>query len=185
MNTGIIASRYADALLKYVKETGEGEVVCRQTEILEDALRTSPDLVRFLESPALLQATAKVALLQKALGEEKMTASLEKFLLLVIRQDRIPYLRYILHYFRMRWCESIGVSPAKLVVSTPSPGLEERIKGIFNDFTGRKLELKTSVDPSIIGGFIFEVADKRIDASISRQLEELRREFIEKNGRVV
>ena len=176
MNTGIIASRYADALLKYVKETGEGEVVCRQTEILEDALRTSPELVRFLESPALLQ---------KALGEEKMTASLEKFLLLVIRQDRIPYLRYILHYFRMRWCESIGVSPAKLVVSTPSPGLEERIKGIFNDFTGRKLELKTSVDPSIIGGFIFEVADKRIDASISRQLEELRREFIEKNGRVV
>lgn len=176
MNTGIIASRYADALLKYVKETGEGEVVCRQTEILEEALRTSP---------ALLQATAKVALLQKALGEEKMAASLEKFLLLVIRQDRIPYLRYILHYFRMRWCESIGVSPAKLVVSTPSPGLEERIKGIFNDFTGRKLELKTSVDPSIIGGFIFEVADKRIDASISRQLEELRREFIEKNGRVV
>ena len=176
MNTGIIASRYADALLKYVKETGEGEVVCRQTEILEDALRTSPELVRFLESPALLQ---------KALGEEKMAQSLEKFLLLVIRQDRIPYLRYILHYFRMRWCESIGVSPAKLVVSTPSPGLEERIKGIFNDFTGRKLELKTSVDPSIIGGFIFEVADKRIDASISRQLEELRREFIEKNGRVV
>lgn len=176
MNTGIIASRYADALLKYVKETGEGEVVCRQTEILEEALRTSPELVRFLESPALLQ---------KALGEEKMTASLEKFLLLVIRQDRIPYLRYILHYFRMRWYESIGVSPAKLVVSTPSPGLEERIKGIFNDFTGRKLELKTSVDPSIIGGFIFEVADKRIDASISRQLEELRREFIEKNGRVV
>lgn len=176
MNTGIIASRYADALLKYVKETGEGEVVCRQTEILEEALRTSPELVRFLESPALLQ---------KALGEEKMTASLEKFLLLVIRQDRIPYLRYILHYFRMRWYESIGVSPAKLVVSTSSPGLEERIKGIFNDFTGRKLELKTSVDPSIIGGFIFEVADKRIDASISRQLEELRREFIEKNGRVV
>ena len=185
MNTGIIASRYADALLKYVKETGEGEVVCRQTEILEEALRTSPELVRFLESPALLQATAKVALLQKALGEEKMTASLEKFLLLVIRQDRIPYLRYILHYFIMRWYESIGVSPAKLVVSTPSPGLEERIKGIFNDFTGRKLELKTSVDPSIIGGFIFEVADKRIDASISRQLEELRREFIEKNGRIV
>lgn len=114
-----------------------------------------------------------------------MTQSLEKFLLLVIRQDRIPYLRYILHYFRMRWFESTGVSPAKLVVSTPSPGLEERIKGIFNDFTGRKLELKTSVDPSIIGGFIFEVADKRIDASISRQLEELRREFIEKNRRVV
>ena len=65
MNTGIIASRYADALLKYVKETGEGEVVCRQTEILEDELRTSPELVRFLESPALLQATAKVAIVKK------------------------------------------------------------------------------------------------------------------------
>ena len=45
--------------------------------------------------------------------------------------------------------------------------------------------IEITKDPSIIGGFIFEVADKRIDASISRQLEELRREFIEKNGRVV
>lgn len=185
MNTGIIASRYADALLKYVKETGEGEVVYRQAEILEEALRTSPELVRFLESPALPQVSRKVDILKKALGDGKMAPSLERFLLLVIRQDRISYLRYILHYFKMRWCDSIGVSLARLVVSTPSQELEERIKNIFNDFTGRKLELKTSVDPSIIGGFIFEVADRRIDASISRQLEELRRQFMEKNARIV
>lgn len=185
MNTGIIASRYADALLKYVKETGEGETVYRQAGLLDNALRTVPELSRFLDSPVLLQASGKIALIHKALGEEKIAPSLEKFLRLVIRQDRIPYLRYILHYFRMRWCSSIGVSPARLVVSAPSEELESRIKAIFKDFTGRRLDLQTVVDPSIIGGFIFEVADRRIDASVSRQLAELRRQFIEKNARIV
>lgn len=185
MNTGIIASRYADALLKYVKETGEGETVYRQAGILDGALRSRPELARFMESPVLLQTSGKIELARKVLGDEEMAPSLEKFLRLVIRQDRVPYLRYILHYFRMRWCASIGVSQAKLVVSAPSPQLESRIKDIFNDFTGQRLELATTVDPSIIGGFIFEVADRRIDASISRQMEELRRQFIEKNERIV
>ena len=185
MNTGIIASRYADALLKYVKETGEGETVYRQAGLLDNALRTVPELSRFLDSPVLLQASGKIALIHKAWGEEKIAPSREKFLRLVIRQDRIPDLRYILHYFRMRWCSSIGVSPARLVVSAPSEELESRIKAIFKDFTGRRLDLQTVVDPSIIGGFIFEVADRRIDASVSRQLAELRRQFIEKNARIV
>ena len=44
MNTGIIASRYADALLKYVEETGEGQVVYKQACTLADALAASVKL---------------------------------------------------------------------------------------------------------------------------------------------
>ena len=185
MNTGIIASRYADALLKYVKETGEGVAVYRQAEILDRALRQSSELQRLLESPALSQTSGKMKLLEKALGEETMCGSFARFLKLVIMHDRIPYLRYILHYYRMRWLRSQGICPAKLVVSAPSAGLEERIKTMFNDFTGESLDLKTSVNPALIGGFIFEVGDRRVDASVARQLSDLKNRLSEKNGRVV
>ena len=86
MNTGIIASRYADALLKYVKETGEGQVVYKQVCTLADALAASGDFVRLVESKTLLSVSEKLGLMSKALGEEKMSQSLSKFLGLVLRQ---------------------------------------------------------------------------------------------------
>lgn len=183
MNTGIIASRYADALLKYVEETGEGQVVYRQACTLADALAASVKLERLVESKTLLSSSEKIGLMSKALGEEQMCQSLARFLRLVISQDRESYLRYILHYFRERWLSAQGVSHAKLVVSMPSPEIERKICEMFRNLTGLQLELTVSVDPSIIGGFVFEVADKRIDASVSRQLEDLRRRFIEQNNR--
>ncbi len=185
MNTGIIASRYADALLKYVKETGEGEIVYRQAGILENALRATPELLRFLDSSTMLNRSDRLALVQKALGDEKLCKSLSRFLELVIEHGRIPYLQYILYYFRARWCNEQGVSLATLTVSAPSPELEKRICEMFKDYTGKHLELKTTVNPDLIGGFVFEVADRRIDASVSRQLAELKRQFISGNDRLV
>ncbi len=185
MNTGIIASRYADALLKYVEETGDGQVVYRQACTLADALSASGEFERLVESKTLLTSSGKVELMSKALGNEDMCPSLSKFLELVIRQDREPYLRYILHYFKERWLSAQGVSQATLVVSMPSPELERMICEMFRNLTGLQLELSVTVDPSIIGGFVFEVADKRIDASVSRQLEDLRRRFIEQNNRLM
>ena len=103
MNTGIIASRYADALLKYVEETGEGQVVYKQACTLADALVASVKLERLVESKTLLTSSEKIELMSKALGEEPMCQSLVRFLGLVINHDRESYLRYILHYFRERW----------------------------------------------------------------------------------
>lgn len=185
MNIGIIASRYADALLKYVKETGEGQVVYKQVCTLADALAASGDFVRLVESKTLLSVSEKLGLMSKALGEEKMSQSLSKFLGLVLRQVREQYLRYILQDFKDRWLSSQGICQAKLVVSMPSPELETKICEMIKNLTGLQLELTVSVDSSIIGGFVFEVADKRIDASVSRQLEDLRRRFIEQNNRMM
>ena len=39
--------------------------------------------------------------------------------------------------------------------------------------------------PDLIGGFIFTINDLRIDASIRRQLDTLKKQFIEKNRRIV
>ena len=82
MNTGIIASRYADALLKYVEETGEGQVVYKQACTLADALAASVKLERLVESKTLLSSSKKIELMSKALGEEPMCQSLVRFLAL-------------------------------------------------------------------------------------------------------
>ena len=53
MNTGIIATRYATALLRYTEETGGGERVCAQVRRLlehpeERPAALEPELERFV-----------------------------------------------------------------------------------------------------------------------------------------
>ena len=133
----------------------------------------------------ITSAMQMVAASKMRRAQEKMSQSLSKFLGLVLRQVREQYLRYILQDFKDRWLSSQGICQAKLVVSMPSPELETKICEMIKNLTGLQLELTVSVDSSIIGGFVFEVADKRIDASVSRQLEDLRRRFIEQNNRMM
>ena len=52
MNTGIIASRYARALLRLVEETGSGEVVVSQARAILDALASSPELRDAISDPS-------------------------------------------------------------------------------------------------------------------------------------
>jgi len=45
--------------------------------------------------------------------------------------------------------------------------------------TGAQIELESTVDANMIGGFILEVGDLVYDASLAHKLENLRRGFIE------
>ena len=47
-------------------------------------------------------------------------------------------------------------------------------------FPGTKLEYSYRVDPELIGGFVIDVDDARMDASISNEIEQLRLTLITK-----
>ena len=51
--------------------------------------------------------------------------------------------------------------------------------------TNGKVELKTSVKPELLGGFVFEMDSERLDASIATQLRNIKKQFVEKNKRIV
>ena len=62
MNTGIIATRYATALLKLVEETGSGELVAAQVQVIEKALDEVPDFRRAVDEGSADGNLAFVAL---------------------------------------------------------------------------------------------------------------------------
>ena len=170
MNTGIIASRYARALLLYVQETGEGERVCAQAARLEQALAKFPDL----------------SALETALGGEKMAPALERFIRLVIDRGRMPLLRQMLHDFIDAWYRSQRILHATLTtVVPPGDDVLDRIRDLVRRRTGCDVVIATSLDPGLIGGFVFEIEDYTLDGSAARQLRRIRRQFIENNRRIV
>ena len=73
MNTGIIATRYATALLKLVEETGSGELVVAQVQVIEKALDEVPDFRRAVVDPAV-SVVRKISLFEAALKDGSGTA---------------------------------------------------------------------------------------------------------------
>ena len=41
------------------------------------------------------------------------------------------------------------------------------------------------MDPDLVGGFVFDLEDYLLDASVRRQLDLIREQFIEKNRRII
>lgn len=206
MNTGIIATRYATALLKLVDETGSGELVAAQVQVIEKALDEVPDFRRAVDDPAVA-AVRKISLFEASL-KDSMAQELHKFLELLIRNGRIGDVRLVLTTFVTEYYRSRHIKRARLVVADPAlldpeptpsdpvpvegslrqaqrPALESRLRELIGKETGCELLLETKVDPSLIGGFVFEVEDMILDASVSRQLDVIRHQFIEKNRRIV
>ena len=90
MNTGIIASRYATALLKLVDETGGGEAVVSQVEILSNALDAMPDLRRAIGDSRTVPPESKVSLFEAVLGEMPKTVMAPELWIAAVPTVPIP-----------------------------------------------------------------------------------------------
>lgn len=157
MNTGVISSRYASALLEYVRQTGNGARLCSQAQTI---LRTG-------EIP------------------DRLEPELERFLRLLSDNGRMEYVRFILNTFVRLYHESVGEKVARLTTVSPDAGLQKRVKEFLEKRGNCRVELETVTNPDIIGGFIVEIDDYVLDASVRRQLSLMHRELVDKNNRIV
>ena len=69
MNAGIVASRYAKALLKFVQETGNGDKVYTQAGVLALRMQEYRQLRDYIENHPEIEVAKKLQLLEAALGE--------------------------------------------------------------------------------------------------------------------
>ncbi len=185
MNTGTISARYASALLKYATETGHEELVYGQVLTLDRNLSALPQLRTLIDNPMNIPDKKKFSLLASALGSEKMADELQRFIRLVMKKRRTKYLRFILRSFIRQFRDAHNIKESRLITAVPDTGLEKRISEIIMERKGDSVLFEHRVDPDIIGGFIFEIDGLRLDASTAAQLKSVRRQFIEKNRRIV
>ncbi len=186
MNRSIIVSRYARSLVKHVGETGDGARVCSEAETLLKALSSVPDLRRMTTAADdVVSPFERKKLLQSAL-ENRMSPELSRFLTLLNSNGRMALAEDILRDFVDMYYRSQGIRRASLTTARePSERLLQRLKALVRQKTGCETQILVTVDPSLIGGFVFDLDDYLLDASVKRQLEQIREQFIERNRRIV
>lgn len=184
MNTGVIAARYARALLGYADQRGSDCRIYGQAVRLVEYIRGVPMLGEMLLKHQALSFDKKLSLMESAL-DEPLDEGLVKFLELVRKNDRMEYLLRIMLSFINMYRKERNIRAGHLVTAVPVVFLAEKIESLLSERTGAHVVLDHKTDPSIIGGFVFEMDGYRLDASARGRLDRLRKELVEENSRLV
>jgi F-type H+-transporting ATPase subunit delta len=105
---------------------------------------------------------------------------LRNFLRLLAEKDRIDELAETAREFEK--LVDAGEKRLRVVVTTAQELSEEEARALVAKIeaaTGRPVEARRHVDPSLLGGLIVQAGSLRLDASIRGQIEKLRTELVE------
>lgn len=184
MNSGVIASRYAKALLKYADEAGVGDKVYSQACVLALRLMEVRQLREFVEIHPELSTDRKLELLSSALGEAP-APELVAFVRLVNAGRRMEFFSRMLYHFIALYRSAHNMKVGRVVTAVPVAGLKEKLETLLRERTGADIQVYEKINPDILGGLIFEMDGYRLDASVENQFRKIRRQLIEKNNRIV
>jgi len=178
MTISAVATRYANALADVVTAPGSSarpEEVLAELRSFEAALRSSPELTNALISPAVPPARkrAVVARLGDALQLSRIARNL---LFVLIDHRRIAALEGVLHSFEIIVDERLGfaradVASARELTETQRTSLSSQLERM----TGKRVRMRFSVDPALIGGVVARIGSTVYDGSVRGQLDTLGR----------
>lgn len=173
-----IATIYAKSLLQLATAQ---EILLRVHADMQGIVQTcadSPDLLTVLKCPTF-QHDQKDALLQ-ALFQDKVHPLTSKFLSLVVHKQRAVLLPTIARVFLAQYNRQQGIQTAHVATSAPlSDTVIQQLQNLVQQIAPcQEVALTQHIDPTLVGGYVLQVEDKRLDQSLRRKLKTLRKQCV-------
>jgi F-type H+-transporting ATPase subunit delta len=172
-----LASRYAKSLLDLAVEKGQLEEVFADMQWLQAVCKSNPDFVNLLRSPVIAASTKKKIV--DAVTTGKIGVMTSGFNSLLITKHRESFLPEIVNAFVASYKVHKNIHVVKLTTASPvGDDVKQAIVQQVKNASGYdNIELEEKVDADIIGGFVLQIGDKLVDASISYDLKMIARQF--------
>ena len=171
------ASRYVKSLLSLAVEQNALEEVHKDMQLIDSICGSNHDFKAMLKSP-IIRHEKKLDILAK-IFKGKVNALTFAIIDILTRKNREPLLPAIAKEFHVAYNEFKGIGKASVVTAfTLDKDLRGEIENIVKKLSDSKqIELEEKVDKDLIGGFILNVGDRQIDASIKSKLKALKVKF--------
>lgn len=174
-----LAGRYAKSLLDLATELNQVNIIHGDMKLLQGICKSNRDFTLLLRSP-IVKPSIKSKIIDSVIGG-KINATTSSFIQLLVRKGRESYLPEIAEAFIEQFNKLNNIYRVKLTTATP---VGEDVK---NDIVSRikaqtpmqNIELETAVKENLIGGFVLEMQDMLVDASILRDLKDIKKQFLD------
>lgn len=174
MKQTILARRYAKAVFTVGTESGKLEDYNAALQAVAALYSENTDVVDALTNP-LYPIELREKVMAGIVKSIEVDTVMSNFLNLLVEKKRADILPDIAEEFKVMVDEAQNVSHGTVISAVElSEELQGKIQDTLEKLTGKKVELTTSVDPTIIGGMIAKVGDLVLDGSIKTQLAGLK-----------
>lgn len=173
-----LAERYAKSLIDLAQEQNKLEPVFDDMNMLDGICKTNRDFANVLKSPIIKEDKKNKII--NSVTEGRINSLTASFIKLLSGKGRESNLPEIISAFIEQYNKVKGIHKVKL---TTAVELSEDMK---NDFISKikasegiqNINLETSVDEKLVGGFVLEMEGKKADASIRRDLRDVQKQFM-------
>lgn len=178
MIPGVIAKRYATALLEIGAESGELDKLVVELERTAETYRTSAELRAAIADP-LVPVASKEQILSEIAGHLGVGQITKNALQLLLHRRRLAALPAIAQRLREMADDRRGLLRAEVLTAMPLP--EEyftKLQRELERITGRRIALDRTLDPSLICGVVVRVGDTVYDGSLVARLRQMKESML-------
>lgn len=171
-----VASRYARSVFDLAIELKNVDKVYSDMLLVEQVCKENRKLATLLKNP-IVRYDYKLRVLHKIFEKyiDKLTS---KFFDLVCRKNRAGILPETSKVFVMLYHNYKGIVRADVSSAVElTDEIKKNFEGIIGKATGKKVELESKIDASLLGGYVLRIGDNQIDDSLKSKLNNLRREL--------
>jgi len=175
MNEGLIPRRYAKALYKVAVEHDMDTRVFDLMQTLVQSFDSNQKLQDIVANP-FVEIAEKNRLLTTAAGATAKDSIYADFLKLLARNRRVQLVHQTALSYIDIYRRAHNIRRVQVVSAAPlDPSVEKRIKDLVTThLNGGTMDFSAVVDPDLIGGFIVNIDNERLDASLRNELKEMR-----------
>ncbi|MEO6670588.1 MAG: ATP synthase F1 subunit delta [Ferruginibacter sp.] len=177
MNNPRLAGRYGKSLLDLAIEQNQLDAVYADMKFLHSVFKSNPDFTAIFLSP-VINADKKEKIIE-SITNGRISNLTESFIKLLVRKTRENVLPQITNAFIEQYNRLKDIHQVKLTTAIPmSADLQETILGKIRANTKvQNIELETVVEEELIGGFKLELGNILIDATVLRDLNDVKKQF--------
>jgi F-type H+-transporting ATPase subunit delta len=176
MSYGRAAVRYAKSLIEISLEQGKLEAIKADMELIHVTCVDSRELVNLLDSP-VVNTDKKLSVLNAIFGTHVSDLT-KKFIALLTDKGRESLLDQVTAAFEDQYLEHKNILRVVIKsVAGVNDSFKDKVASLIEVAYQKDSLILEEKDKDLIGGFILTIGDKQVDASISRQLADLEKEF--------
>ena len=164
-----ILNDYGKALFMLTEERGTTEAVLPELATAEKLFKENPDYVRLLDTPALSKAE-RLSLVDEAFLS--FDDDLKSLIKLLTEKHSVHTFSDVKKSFSSLYNTSRGIEHVEAVTAIPmTDGQIAKMSEKLARETGKKIILRNTVSPEILGGVKLRYSGTQLDASIRTRLE--------------
>lgn len=172
-----IAARYAKSLIDLATEQGALETVYADMKFLQSLCAASNEFVNILRSP-VIKGDKKQQIIAAVTTNKigKLTTAFNTLLINKGRESDLPEIvnAFIDQYNAIKGIHKVTLTTAVELSETMKKSITDKVSAAANL---SQVELHTKVNDALIGGFILEFNNNLVDASILRDLNDIKKTF--------